>query len=164
MGATFDYKGPIVTLIKKLKYGNQPYLSKGIASFMGAQFVNLNWPLPDIIIPVPQSLSRIFTRGYNQAELLSETLSEILQCPVQKALLRLSGDYTQAALSKEQRTNLTGNSIRLKKKQMLQDKVILLIDDVMTTGSTLKRCAEALLEDCPNSIYALTACHTDINR
>jgi ComF family protein len=164
IGATFDYKGPIVTLVKKLKYGNQAYLSTGISSFMAAQFVSLNWPLPDIIIPVPQSLSRMFTRGYNQAELLSETLSIFLKCPVQKALKRSSDDYSQAALNKDQRLRLTGNSIRLKKNQMLQDKVILLVDDVMTTGSTLQRCAEALLEECPNSIYALTACHTDIAR
>lgn len=159
IAATFDYRGPPETLIKMLKYQDKPYLAEGLAGFMTAQFVNLDWPLPDLIIPVPQSFSHWFSRGYNQAELLSNTLSTILKCSVNQALLRKSDDYSQAALNHTQRLKLSGNSIYLKKNQQLQDKIILLIDDVLTTGATLQKCAEALLEDCPNSIYALTICH-----
>jgi len=159
IAATFDYKGPSLTMIKNFKYGDKPYLSEGIAGFMAAQFVALKWPLPDIIVPVPISFSHWFTRGYNQAELLSKNLSLILQCEVQELLHRKSDDYSQASLNHNQRMKLTGKSIQLKKNKNCQDKIILLIDDVLTTGSTLQRCAESLLEGCPSSIYALTACH-----
>lgn len=161
IAATFDYRGPPETLIKMLKYHDKPYLAEGLAGFMAAQFVSLDWPIPDLIIPVPQSFSHWYTRGYNQAELLSNSLSTILKCPVKNALSRKSDDYSQASLNYSQRLRLSGNSIYLKKNQHLQDKIILLIDDVLTTGATLQNCAEALLEDCPNSIYALTICYAN---
>lgn len=159
IAATFDYRGPIATLIKKFKYENKPYLAEGLVGYMAVQLIDLKWPIPDLIVPVPQSLSHFFMRGYNQAELLAESLSLILNCPVQKALTRTSDDYSQAGLNYEQRLNFSGNSISLKKNQQLQDKNILLVDDVLTTGMTLQRCAESLLEGCPNSIYAITTCY-----
>lgn len=164
LGAAFEYKGAAATLIKGFKYGNKPYLAGGLAGFMAAQFIELNWPLPDLIIPVPQSLSRRLTRGYNQAELLASNLSILLQRPVLKALSRKSDDYSQAGLSISQRMQLNGKTIFLKKNHLLQDKIILLIDDVLTTGTTLKKCAEALLEGYPKSIYALTFCQANQKR
>jgi predicted amidophosphoribosyltransferase len=53
---------------------------------------------------------------------------------------------------------LEGKTFVLKEQQFLQDKCILLVDDVMTTGSTLKKCAEALREDYPEKIYGITLC------
>ncbi len=159
VGASFNYAGPVLSLIKKLKYAQMPYLAEGIGGFMAAQFMELNWPIPDIIVPVPQSFSHWLRRGYNQAELLSNNLSSILKTPVVNLLKRSSEDYSQAGLNHEQRLKLTGKPITLKQKGLLHDKNILLIDDVFTTGVTLEKCAEALMEDCPSSIYALTAAH-----
>lgn len=155
MGSAFDYMGPASTLVSKLKYSNMPYLAKGMGAYMAAQIVLLNWPLPDVIIPAPIMKTHLFVRGYNQSELLAHSLAAILGCPVQKALSRRSGDYSQAGLSKSQRLQL-GNSIQLKPHQNLHDKCILLIDDVLTTGSTMKKCAQALMEDYPRNIYGLT--------
>lgn len=161
IAAAFEYKGAPSTFVKEFKYGNKPYLSQGLGSFMTAQFIQLKWPIPDLIVPVPQSFSRWLTRGYNQAELLSDSIGQLIERPVVKALIRKSDDFSQAGLSLCQRLKLNGKSIYLKKNQNLQDKVILLVDDVLTTGTTLQICAEALLEDYPNSIYALTLCQAN---
>ena len=158
LAAAFEYVGPAATLIRKLKYSNQPYLSKGAGAYLAAQFLRLNWPMPDVIIPVPIAFTHKLERGYNQSLLLSESLGMILDRPFQEALKRKSGDYSQAGLSRKQRMQLSGESISLRRNQNLHDKCILLIDDVLTTGSTMQKCAEALLEDCPSTIYGLTVC------
>lgn len=158
IAAAFDYVGPAACLVRKLKYSDKSYLSKGCGAYLAAQFLQLDWPMPDLIIPVPISLTHLLERGYNQSYLIANTLSEILQCPLQDALNRSSGDYSQAGLSRKQRMELDGQLFSLKKEQQLQDKTLLLIDDVMTTGSTLRKCAEVLMEECPAKIYGLAIC------
>lgn len=158
IAAAFDFVGPAADLVRTMKYGNRSYLAKGAAAFMAAQLVRLNWPLPDIIIPVPIPLTRWIQRGYNQSFLLAESLAELLDRPVQQALHRSSGDYSQAGLRRCQRILLSSQSFELVKEQKLQDKCLLLIDDVITTGSTLRSCAQVLLDEYPGSIYGLTLC------
>lgn len=158
MGAACDYLGPAASIVRRMKYGNQPYLSKGAAGLMVAQFVQLGWPMPDCIVPVPISLTHLIERGYNQTHLLAQEISTMLGKPLHTPLKRLSGDYSQAGMSLSQRANLSSTSIKLKPNHQLCDKRILLIDDVMTSGSTLKRCAEALYGGYPSQIYALTFC------
>lgn len=156
--AVFDYVGPGSTLVRALKYGNQPYLAKSASAFMLEQFLNLKWTLPDQIIPVPLPLNRWLNRGYNQSELLAKAFSKLIDRPVSRGLRRKSGDFSQAGLAREQRVQLSGNSFRLINNISIQDKHILLIDDVFTTGTTMQRCAEALQSAHPASIYGLTLC------
>lgn len=158
IAAAFDYVGPAACLVRSLKYADQSYLAKGAGAFMAAQLTRLEWPLPDVIVPVPIAFTHLLERGYNQSLLLAESVSEVLGCPVQEVLGRKSGDYSQAGLGRKQRMRLEGGAFVLKKGCLLQDKIVLLIDDVMTTGSTLTRCAEVLHAECPKSIYALTVC------
>jgi competence protein ComFC len=158
IAAAFDYVGPAASLIRKLKYSEQSYLAKGCGAYLAAQFLQLEWPLPDVIIPVPISLTHLLERGYNQSLLIAKSMAEILNCPVQDALYRGSGDYSQAGLSRKQRMQLDGSLFSLKIDQQLRDKTLLVIDDVMTTGSTLRKCAEALMEECPAKIYGLAIC------
>lgn len=160
MAAAFDYEGPAVSLIKQFKYGGQTYLAEGAAAYLAMQFIALKWPFPDFIIPVPLSLSRYWMRGYNQSALLAQELAKILGCPCVEALKRKSGDYSQAGLNYTQRLNLSGESFSLKQREMLENKTLLLIDDVLTTGSTLRKCAEVLAEACPFKIYGLTLCYS----
>lgn len=160
MGAGFDYEGPAASLVKRLKYGNRPYLAQGMAAFLIAQLDRLDWPLPDALIPVPLSFTHWLERGYNQSALLAEEMGRMLQRPVWDVLQRRSGDFSQAALTLEQRKALAGSRFKLKPNHSLQDKVLLVIDDVLTSGSTLQRCAETLSVEYPASLYALTFCRT----
>ncbi len=160
MASVFDYEGPSATLVKQLKYGGQSYLAKGAGALMVMQFLALNWPMPDFIIPMPMSRLRKMERGYNQSELLAESISKVLQRPVCKALKRRSGDFSQAGLNHHQRLNLKNDSFFVRNGDELHDKIVLLIDDVMTTGSSLNCCAEALDPAFPQDIYALTFCKT----
>lgn len=160
IAAAFDYDGPAATLIKQLKYGGQPYLAEGAGAFLTAQFIRLEWPMPDFIIPMPMAPLRKLDRGYNQSQLLAEIVGGLLNRPVLNILKRASGDFSQAGLSHKQRLQLSEHAITLKPTDQLQDTCLLLVDDVMTTGSTLRRCGEALAGGYPDSIYAITVCRT----
>lgn len=159
--AACDYAGPIVTLVKDMKYSNHPYLAEVLAPYLVAQFFALDWPLPDLIIPIPISIVRWLQRGYNQSELLAQQLSRYLSRPILNCLQRRSGDYSQAGLFSHQRRQLKSDSFSLVEGVNIQDQTVLLIDDVMTTGTTLLRSAETLLEGVPKEIYVLTLCRTN---
>jgi ComF family protein len=158
IAAAFDYEGPAATLMRQLKYGGQSYLAQGAGAYLTAQFLRLEWPMPDYIIPVPMSFMHWLDRGYNQSLLLAESMGEMIQRPVQDILYRRSGDYSQAGLSRWQRQELDGRTIRLNATLDLRDKTVLLVDDVMTTGSTIRKCAEVLMEAAPARIYGLVLC------
>lgn len=148
------------TLIHALKYGGQFYLAKGAAAFLATQWLRLQWPTPDFLLPAPISMGHWWERGYNQSLLLSKELSKLLQIPVLNLLRKRSGDYSQAALTHSQRTQLPKEAITLKYPSRIEGKDILLIDDVMTSGTTLHHCATALLSAGADRLYSLTLCCT----
>jgi len=121
-------------LIKRLKHGSQPYLAKGAGAFLVAQWAALKWPVPDFIMPVPQKFFHWLDRGYNQSKLLADSVGELLAKPVLSKLSCSNETVSQTGLSRKQRQNFQ-QKIKVKTiKEDLSDKVILLIDDVMTTG------------------------------
>lgn len=159
IASVFDYLGPGPSLVKKLKYANQSWLATAIAAWMVQYHTEvLRWPLPDLIIPTPISWNKKLMRGFNHSELIAQEISRFLQVPISNVLRRKAGDLSQARLDKEQRMSLSAQSFFLKKPESLYDKHLLLVDDVTTTGMTLRRCGEILLEGCPASISALTFC------
>lgn len=160
IASVFDYEGTASSLVKQLKYGNKPYLSEGMGAFLAAQWHMLQWPIPDAIIAVPISFSRLFDRGYNQSALLAKKMGVLLGCPVLDALHRRSGDFSQAALTLKQRKALNQNTFTCNINCPIEGKTLLVIDDVITSGATLQRCGEALLERKAASLYALTFCKT----
>lgn len=158
LAAVFEYEGPASSLVKRMKYGGQFYLAKGIGAYLAAYLIGLEWPLPDYIIPMPMASFKKLERGYNQSKLLADVVGELLNRPVKDVLTRLNGDFSQAALSVKDRMQLNSEAFSLKNDTDLYDKNILLIDDVVTTGSTLKCCCEVLRGSCPAHIYALSFC------
>lgn len=160
MASVFDYEGASSTLIKHLKYGGKSYLANGGGAYLAAQFFALDWPMPDLIIPMPMSRLRKWERGYNQSELLATTCAKLIGCGISHSLKRKGGDFSQAGLDHQQRIKLSSDSFFVADKEALYNKSILLIDDVMTTGTSLNCCADALMAAFPKSIHALTLCRT----
>lgn len=157
LSAVFDYMSSAATLIKNLKYSFQYNLGKGIGAYMAKHLIELNWPIPDVIIPVPITFAHYLSRGYNQSFLLAKSIGKILSCPVKNSLIRHNLDFSQTGLSHKQR-NKNQKGFSIKKYQNLENKNLLIVDDVITTGSTLKSCAKTLAEEFPATIYALAFC------
>lgn len=157
MASALDYLGAVSSLVVGIKYGRMPYLAKTASAFMAAQFFRLQWPTPDLIIPVP---GRQWFQGANHAHLIASRLAVRLQAKSLPLIKRKAGDFSQVKLTKQQRENLSSYSFYLKKPSLIEDKIILLIDDVITTGTTLRHCAEALSEGFPAKIFALSLART----
>ncbi len=98
----------------------------------------------DAIAPVPLHWRRQWQRGFNQSELLAKTLSQRSAIPLIKALRRVRSTATQAGLSNTARRRNVATAFDCRRPDAVAGKRILLIDDVMTTGSTAAACAAAL--------------------
>jgi ComF family protein len=111
----------------------------------------------DLIVPVPLHPARLRERGFNQAELLAKTLTQKIGVPVFAALERIRYTTTQTAFDRIDRTENLHNAFRLRKKVTVRELQVLLVDDILTTGSTLSECARVLREAGARSVYAVTA-------
>ncbi len=151
----FLYEKEVRLALLRMKFFNAHYISRGFAVLIAEKM--LSSPLPDIdfITFVPSSEKQMQKRGYNQAELIARFLSEILHLPVIDSLMRLSDFPKQSSLSAAKRR------INAKKAFIPKDISLhgtaLLVDDILTTGSTLDRCSRLLLKMGADQVY-IAAC------
>lgn len=99
----------------------------------------------DCIVPVPLAKSRQQQRGYNQSEILAEGIAEWTGLPVEnKAVVRVVANPTQTFLNAQQRIENVADIFRLQRSELLENRHVLLVDDVLTTGATLLSCAKEI--------------------
>ena len=101
----------------------------------------------DLIVPIPLHPARMRKRGYNQSAKFAEGLSELLEIPFSDDLLeRRIKTETQTRKSKLNRWENINGVFAIKNSALLEGKKILLVDDVITTGSTLEACSQVLID------------------
>lgn len=101
----------------------------------------------DVIIPVPLHKSRLRKRGYNQSACFAEGIAEKLNIPVEEHnLIRIKATETQTHRSRFSRFENMQEVFSLKNPDALINKHVLLVDDIVTTGSTLEACGSVLLK------------------
>ncbi|MGH9742239.1 MAG: ComF family protein [Candidatus Acidiferrum sp.] len=111
----------------------------------------------DVVVPVPLHRDRERERGYNQAGLISKPLARRLDLPHQAVLLmRTRPRPKKQILSLEERWESVRGAFATRPGSQVDNKRVLLVDDVMTTGATLDACARALLESGAKSVLGLT--------
>lgn len=111
----------------------------------------------DIIVPIPMHIRKKLKRGYNQAEVIALEISKSLNVPIDKNALRVKySSNIQHKLSKKDRI-LNANEIYYAGKSNLKDKYIILVDDIMTTGSTLNVCSNILYSMGAKSVIVAVA-------
>ena len=145
----FKYENLIREQILALKFQEKPYIYKTIAYFlknMEKSFENLK--KYDIIITVPISKQRKRDRGYNQSKLLAKEISKIIKVPIQpKILYKVKNTVPQSSLNKKQREENAKGVYEVKNISKLNNKKILIIDDIYTTGNTVNECANMLIKN-----------------
>lgn len=145
----FKYENLIRSQILALKFQEKPYIYKTIAYFlknMEKSFENLK--KYDIMIIVPISKQRKRDRGYNQSELVAKEISKIIKVPIQqKILYKVKNTVPQSSLNKKQREENAKGVYEVKNVSKLNNKKILIIDDIYTTGNTVNECANMLIKN-----------------
>ena len=141
--------------IHQLKYQNIRALVVPLAKLL-QDYLRTNAVLADILVPVPMHQKRLRERGYNQSGLLARELGKLTNLPVvDDCLIRQRHTPPQARTSTvdERRSNIADAFVC--RDQRLQDKQVLLIDDVATSGNTLDACAAALKASGATSVWGL---------
>lgn len=115
----------------------------------------------DCIVPVPMTKTKLRKRGFNQAEVLADALGKQLGLPIYgDALVKSISFVAQHKLSAVQRKSNAARLYSAGKNTDLKGKTVIIVDDVMTTGSTINSCAEILLEMGADKIIAAVAAST----
>ncbi len=144
----FDYEagGALSNAIHQIKYGGRADLAEEFGEMIGDAFSSFFTDIGiDLLIPVPLSKDRLRQRGYNQSEWLAKGISNVTGIAVNATVLeRIAFKESQTKLNAIERQNNVDNAFRLVEGTSIVDKHVLLIDDVMTTGATLKACAMLL--------------------
>src|SRR6266511_4521099 len=152
-------RGIVRQIIHEFKYGRQIHLRHLVARWLHAALDDerLRGSRFDIIVPVPLHATRLRERGFNQASLLVELLSAQTSISSKPLLERIRYTTTQTALDRSERMENLHNAFRLRKNADVRGLRVLLIDDVLTTGSTLSECARVLKRAGALSVHAATA-------
>ncbi len=141
----FRYEGDIRKAILGLKYFGDKGAGKAFGSIMYRCCVKCGFCLDfDLILAVAASKKRISKRGYNQADIIAEEFGALSGIPVGKGLIRKRDTKPQNKLNREERAENVKNAFYA--EGSFKGKKILLIDDIYTTGSTVRECSKALYD------------------
>jgi len=157
--AAFRSRGVVRKIVHEFKYGRQLHLRQPVADWLLETLDDprLHGRRFDAVVPVPLHPARKRERGFNQAELLAELLSARAGVPLRNVLERIRYTTTQTAFDRTERMENLHNAFRLRKNRDVRGLRVLLIDDVLTTGSTLSECARVLKVAGAISVHAATA-------
>jgi len=153
-----DYKNPFVKeIIHQYKYNFIKDLSEPLAELMSRKLSSYFSSGSIVLIPVPLHKKRLRWRGFNQSDLLAQEINQRLNFPIANdILIRKKHTLPQVKIENApKRKQNIKNAFQLNSDQSLEDKTIILIDDISTTGATLKECAKALKPLKPKEIWGL---------
>jgi len=138
----FQKRGITQELLHNLKYKGQHHISSFFGKWLGAELaIHTDYQNIEMVIPVPLHKQKLKKRGYNQVEGFGFEIAKALQVP-----------YVDTILTKESKTDSqvfkqrflrfqTEEIFKIKHPHLINDKHILLVDDIITTGATIENCA-----------------------
>jgi len=158
--AALGYKGPIKSLIKEMKYLSV----KPNALWCGVLlYQTVNWPEVDLVTSVPLHPKRQHERGFNQAEEIARAFAFKAHLTYKPLLKRQVNTPHQASFKSRHRRLKALNKVFKLADEVntleIKGKSILVIDDVVTTGTTLNQCAKVLKENGAKTVYGLAVAH-----
>lgn len=155
------YSGVMLELILRLKYKSDFKCGEVIANLM-FKFIENNKIEFDIITFIPVSNASYKKRGYNQTQYLASYLGKKVHKPTINTLLKVKITRDQIGLYGNDRWNNIKDSFKINKKVEIKNKIILLIDDVITTGATVFYCAKILRNSGAKEVFILTAAKSKV--
>lgn len=154
---TVIYNRYMREIIADYKFNGKSYLYKPLAELMlrtirGKRLIES----VDLIMYMPSHRRKEAKRGYNQSELLATYIGKQLNVKVShNNLIKVRHTKDQNKLDRVQRLSNLTNSFQVKRREEIQDKRILLIDDIITTGATMSECSKELIKNEARIVYGL---------
>ena len=154
-----SYEDELRELIHLFKYGRVRTLAGPLGKFL-ARALPVDEQF-DAVVPVPLHWWKRWQRGFNQSALLAKGIAQRLNIPVHKCVRRVKSTSAQAGLTNAKRRANVSGAFRIQSGRPLDGMRVLLIDDVMTTGSTAAACARALKQGGAKYVALLTVARVD---
>ncbi len=154
----FKYEGTIRKIILKYKFQEKSYLYKTLVNFMlkNQKFFEFIQKY-DTIVPVPISRKRYNQRGYNQSYLIAKEIANNTNLKVENnSLYKIKNIIEQSKLNRDEREKNIQGVYFLRNPQELNNKKVILLDDIYTTGSTANECSKTLMQANPKEIAVFT--------
>ena len=150
------YENGLLASILHLK--REPFVAKRLQKIFVSAFENSNLSGASKIIPIPLSKKRLIERGFNQAAVLANILSNSLKIEFDKHSLvrRIHTPMHRAGMDTKARELTVKNAFEVKRPKMIEGEKIILIDDVFTSGATASACAKVLKKSGAEEIYVFT--------
>jgi ComF family protein len=148
MSEFYFSKGTVIQqLVHEFKYKGNKEAGKYLGAMMGSSLLcNNRFNKIDALVPLPLYADKEHKRGFNQAMILCKGISEVMNIPVITGIvIRKRFTQTQTKKLRDERWQNVEGSFNVNNKAQLQDKHILLVDDVITTGATLEACGKEIL-------------------
>jgi len=142
---TTNYEAAAREVVKAYKFGHQRAAADSLAHLMAATFWQIN-PTPPadyLVVPIPTATSRIRERGFDHAHQLARSVARKLKMPSYNALGRL-GQNRQIGAPRSVRLAQPADNYFVRQPKQIQNQSILLVDDVLTTGATLRATTKIL--------------------
>ena len=155
--SAFFHKGIHRNEIIDFKFNHRKYYYKNFAAIIN-MIVKETWENVtfDYYTFVPTHKDKIKNRGYDQTKLIALTAADLNYCKGKKLIVQIKTNKSQKQLSAKERIKNVKDIYRISKNCDITGKTILIIDDVVTTGSTLCECANILLENGAKAVYCAT--------
>jgi len=154
----FEKGGNVQRLLHKLKYQNRPDVGQIIGQLYGHELVASNMHQSfDLIVPVPLHKRKLAQRGYNQSDTFAEGLSESMGVAWSAEVLQRAKDtQTQTKKTRIERFENVSGIFEVPEPEKIKNQRIALVDDVVTTGSTLESAVQSLLENGAKEVSIIT--------
>jgi len=145
-GYFFRKGNRVQKIVHQIKYKGQKEMGTVMGREMGKTLLDSNFNKVDIIVPVPLHPKKLRKRGYNQSEWIAQGIAETIDKPIDvQTLVRIFFTDTQTRKKRFDRWENVDSGFSLTNPDNFADRHILLVDDVITTGSTLEACIHAVL-------------------
>lgn len=142
----FTKGSPFQKLLHELKYRDNKEIGELMGAYAATDLIaDPDFATVDLIVPIPLHPKKYIKRGYNQSELICNGLAKVFKKPVEtKSLRRLKENTTQTRKTVYERYENTAGIFEVVNGETFENKHVLLVDDVLTTGSTIEAAIQAL--------------------
>ena len=162
--ACVSYQGILRNSLHRYKFGGRSDLHTSFAMLMCAQLLSFGCTDFDVVVPTPLSKERLRERGFNQAELIAKDIAKQFHAPcVSNALKKCRDTERQSELDMHQRDRNVRGAFALSSPDAVRGKKVLLVDDIFTTGATMREAAKTL-SAVSKSVTACVLAKTDIGQ
>lgn len=144
----YEKDNPYANILHDIKYRNQPQTGRHLASIYGAELTSCNYFTDiDCIIPVPLHNKKLIKRGYNQSEYIAQGFADSLNVPVYTdIIIAVKNHDSQTNKGIYERWLNTQGIYMAKETETIENKHVLIVDDVVTTGATLLSAASSIAD------------------